>query len=366
MERALDEFDAYEQLRKNLDTYAVGCPPAPEIDEILRLLFSEEEALLACGLAFVPRTADDVTEKAGLPAAGAGQVLESLADRGVVRATSRDGVSMYALLPVMPGLFEFPFMKGEKTELTEQLAPLWSRYMLVLGREFGTPGMPMSRIVPIQEEVESEPGVLTYEMIYDLIENATSTGIAHCACRESEEGCDAEREACMVFDSACDFLVERGFARYLTRDEMKARLRRFDEAGLVHQVNNSQEKLTMICNCCPCCCHLLRALTKCGNASTFAGSGFVPEVDPEDCTACAICADERCPMGAIEVVEELARVDKARCIGCGLCATGCPERAIRLVRREGVAEPAPTTRDMGLKILSDKGKLDDFIKLNTG
>jgi Pyruvate/2-oxoacid:ferredoxin oxidoreductase delta subunit len=147
---------------------------------------------------------------------------------------------------------------------------------------------------------------------------------------------------------------------------MKTKLGEFDEAGLVHQVNNSQEKLTMICNCCPCCCHLLRALTQCDNASTFAGSGFTPEVDAGECDGCAICADERCPMGAIEVVEELARIDAARCIGCGLCVTGCPQRALRLVRREGVPEPAPTTREMGLKILEDKGKLEDFIKLNTG
>ncbi|MBU1671362.1 MAG: 4Fe-4S binding protein [Actinobacteria bacterium] len=361
----MEEDDVYEQLRRNIDTYVTGCPPAPEIDEILRLLFSEDEALLACGLAFVPRAPDEVAEKAGFPAPGAAEVLEALADRGVVMAREKDGTTRYSLLPVMPGLFEFPFMKGESNELTERLAPLWRAYMPVLGKGLGSPGMAISRIVPIQEEVESAPGVLTCEMLYDLIDRAKAVGIAHCACRESEQRCDAPREACMVFDGACDFLVEHGFARYITKDEMKRMLRELDEAGLVHQVNNSRDKLSLICNCCPCCCHLLRSLTEFDNPSVLVSSGFLPEVDPDVCVGCGTCADQRCVMGAILVVDDLATVEPARCIGCGLCVTGCPERALTLVRREGVPEPAATGRDVGLAILSEKGKLEDFIRLNS-
>jgi Na+-translocating ferredoxin:NAD+ oxidoreductase subunit B len=358
--------DAYEQLRQNLDTHVSSCPPAPEIDEILRILFSADEALLATGLTFMPHTADEVAEKAGVPTQGAGEVLERLADRGVATSRDKAGVRIYTLLPIMPGLFELPYMKGEKNEMNQRLAPLWQRYMPILGAQLGVPEMAISRIVPIQEEVENEPGVLTYEMLYGLIDNARVVGIAHCACREAEEKCDAEREACMVFDTQCDMLVERGFARYLTKDEMKEKLREFDEAGLVHQVNNAQDKLTLICNCCPCCCHLLRSLTEFGNPSVLTTSGFTPEVDAELCDACEICVVERCPMGAMELVEGLARANDAKCIGCGLCVTGCPQSALRLVRREGVPAPAPTSRDMGMKILTDKGKLDDFIKLNMG
>jgi len=258
----MSEEDVYEELRLRLDASPVGCPPAPEFDEILRILFSEDEALLACGLAFMSRTAEDAARRAGLPPEGAEEVLERLADRGVIGARKKDGVTMYSLLPVMPGIFELPFMSGEKTELTERLAPLWRSYMELVVRELGSPEMSVSRIIPVQEEVENAPGVLTYEMLYDLIDKADKVGVAHCACRESEERCDAEREACMVFDDKCDFLVERGFRalHHEGRDERDAH--ELDAAGLVHQVNNSQDKLSLICNCCPCCCHLLRGLTE--------------------------------------------------------------------------------------------------------
>ena len=364
-EAGLARDEVYEELRRKLDTYVTSCPEAPEIYEILSLLFTPEEARLACSLAFVERPLGQVARRAGVDEPGASEMLEVMADRGVIFSREKEGERRYRLLPVMPGLFEFPFMRGERNELTESLSALWNAYMPLVGRDFATEGMPMARVLPVQEEVESQPGVLTYEMIYDMIDRARVVGIAHCACRESERRCDAPTEACMVFDDACDFLVERGFARYLTRDEMKARLRELDEAGLVHQVNNSQDKLTLICNCCPCCCHLLRAATEFGNPFAIGASGFVPVVDADVCVGCATCADERCPMGAM-TVGEVAAVDEALCIGCGLCATGCPEKALTLRRREGVPEPAATTRDMGLKILGDKGKLEAFIELNTG
>jgi electron transport complex protein RnfB len=52
-----------------------------------------------------------------------------------------------------------------------------------------------------------------------------------------------------------------------------------------------------------------------------------------------------------------------RCIGCGLCVTGCPSEAIELVERENIPEIPETTQEMGLRIAEEKGKLDDFIRI---
>lgn len=358
-------MDVYGALRELLDKDPTGCPAAPEIDEILRILFTEEEARVALGMGFRPFPTAVIADRAGTSAEEAKRHLEAMADKGIVFAKAKAGEDRYALLPVMPGLFEFPFMKGEESERTRRLASLWKTYMEKLGRGFGSPAMAFSRVIPIQEQVVDKPGVLPFEKVYDMIDQARVVGIGHCACRETERACDAPREACMMFDDTCTFLVERGFGRYITKAEMKEKLRAFDARGLVHQVNNSRDRVTFICNCCRCCCELLRTLKAHGNPNVLTGSAFVPHVDPERCTGCAVCAEERCPMEAIEVVEGLAVVNTARCLGCGLCVSGCTEGAIRLERREGGPAPAATVREMNLTILREKGKLEGFLSMLT-
>lgn len=354
--------EVYQRLRRLLDRHPTGCPDSPEIIDILKTLFSEEEAEVALGLGFRPFSVEDIARRAGVDPRNAKVHLESLADKGVVYAREKDGAWGYALLPVMPGLFEFPYMKGLSEETRDKLTPLWRSYLPKLGKQFGGTEVKFSRIVPIQEEVESEPGVLPYQKVYEMIDRAKAVGIANCACRELEGKCDAPREACMLFDETCTYLVERGFGRYLSKEEMKDKLKEFDEAGLVHQINNAQERLTFVCNCCTCCCGLLRMSLEWGNPPVFTTSGFAPVVDEDTCNGCGTCAEERCPVRAIEVVEERAVVDLERCIGCGLCVTGCPNQAFRLEVIGDFPEPPATTAEMGMKILEEKGKLEDFLQ----
>jgi len=352
----------YEELRDLLDRHPVGCPPAPEILEILKILFSEQDVRVALGLGFRPASVEEIAGRAGVDPHEAARRLESMADKGIVFCHEKEGIRGYALLPVMPGLFEFPYMKGVHDETIAKLTPLWKSYLPRLAKGFGSPSAALMRVVPIQEEVQSQPGILTYEMLYEMIDKASVMGIAHCACRELEQACDAPREACMLFEETCTFLVERGFGRYLSKEEMKDKLREFDQAGLVHQVNNSQDRLTLICNCCPCCCGILRAYARLGNSNAIAGSGFIPVNQPQLCTGCGICAEERCPMQAIEIAADRALIDLDKCLGCGLCATGCPNQAMRMERAQERVEPPQTMAETGLKILKDQGKLERFLE----
>lgn len=355
-------MDIYESLREMLDAHPAGCPPADEIIDILKILFSKDEAVTALGLGFVPFELEAIAKRAGVAPEMAAPLLESLANKGLVFVKLKEGEKKYMLLPIMPGIFEFPFMKGKRDETLDKLIPLWKKYMGKLARGFGSPNMAFSRIVPIGKTIESVPGVLTYEKVEALIDAAKTVGLAHCACRESEGNCDGPREACMVFDETCDFLVERGFARFITKDEMKGKLAEFDEFGLIHQINNTSDKVTFICNCCRCCCGLLRSRTVFGNPYVLNSSGFIPECDQDTCIQCGACVIERCPVKALVMVEDIGpEVSAERCIGCGLCVTGCPSDAMKLVRREDAKKPAASNRELGMTLLSEKGKLDRFM-----
>jgi ferredoxin len=54
----------------------------------------------------------------------------------------------------------------------------------------------------------------------------------------------------------------------------------------------------------------------------------MPWVKEEICVGCRVCVEE-CPVGAISMVENTARIDEQECIRCGRCHEVCPENAVR-------------------------------------
>jgi ferredoxin len=60
---------------------------------------------------------------------------------------------------------------------------------------------------------------------------------------------------------------------------------------------------------------------------------FIAKVDRDKCTGCGICT-RVCPTLSIKVVEKLANVDASTCAGCGACLDRCPFDAVRFVDLE--------------------------------
>ncbi|MEN6330093.1 MAG: 4Fe-4S binding protein [Methanobacteriaceae archaeon] len=66
-------------------------------------------------------------------------------------------------------------------------------------------------------------------------------------------------------------------------------------------------------------------------------------VDPTKCKSHSICT-RFCPTGAITVEDgKIAQIDRDACVGCGACASVCPEMAISLKRELG---PVIKTREL--------------------
>ncbi len=63
----------------------------------------------------------------------------------------------------------------------------------------------------------------------------------------------------------------------------------------------------------------------------------VARVDVALCVGCGICVNV-CPVGAIALNGETAQVNEAACTGCGACVESCPTSAMQLVTQ---GEPVP-------------------------
>jgi NAD-dependent dihydropyrimidine dehydrogenase PreA subunit len=190
--------------------------------------------------------------------------------------------------------------------------------------------------VPIEEEITAEQEALPYEQVSFLIENGKSFRLNECICKKErgmlDDPCDKPREVCLSILPVADVELISGWGRTITKEKAYEVLREAEEAGLVHLTGNVKNGHNFICNCCGCCCGVLRGMNQLG-VKNVVNSHFYAEIDEPECNGCGICLDERCQVKAIEELEETYRVILERCIGCGLCVTACPTDAIALHRK---------------------------------
>jgi len=77
----------------------------------------------------------------------------------------------------------------------------------------------------------------------------------------------------------------------------------------------------------------------------------VPELIPDSCIGCQVCAGV-CPVGAIEMVEGIAHIDAQTCIGCGKCADICPAGSIKLEKKKRKAGAEKKVKPPGADAIS--------------
>jgi ferredoxin len=194
----------------------------------------------------------------------------------------------------------------------------------------------LHRVVPVGEAIPLEMEIFPHERAAALLDRARSWGVRDCICRVQrrfvDQGCDRPVENCMVFAPVEGAFDHSEVDRAITKEQALRILHEAEEAGLVHTVGNYRSGNSYICNCCTCCCGILRGVAEFGILSAVAHSSFHALVDAQICIGCGDCV-ERCQFGALSVPEDGAVVDDARCVGCGLCAATCPTEALRLQHR---------------------------------
>jgi Pyruvate/2-oxoacid:ferredoxin oxidoreductase delta subunit len=344
----LGEADVYERLREKISLWPIRTPRTKEVMEILKILFSKEEAEFLTHFTAPyqdPETIEQIVEKTGKAFEEAQAIVNRLVSKGLLfKFTSRrDGKVYYSLMPMVPGIFEFYFSSGGDPQEKQKVGELFERhYMSGGGLEGGASNYPWARVMPIEktitvnQEISAGHRILPFEKMSEFIKTSRKIAVIKCACR-TKKRCQHPIETCMVFDYYADYMVERGFGRYLTVEEALQLLEEMEKVGLVHSTINTQTRPQFICNCCTCACMILRGLTELHNPRAIAKSNFIPIRDEKSCSFCRKCINI-CPMKANlyhaphdKEPEKIIFLEE-RCIGCGLCAYHCPNKAIKMVK----------------------------------
>ena len=331
--------DIYLRLAKHLDQLPGGYPATESGVElrILRRLFSEQEAELAIKLSPLPEEVEIIARRAGLPAAEAGQRLESMAQKGLIfRLTRENRPVRYLASQFVIGIWEY-----HVNDLDVELIRDFNEYLPVLIDMKTWKKAPQLRTVPVNRSLEVDLGALPYENAVQMVERHSRFVEAPCICRREHhmigEGCDKPEGCCLVMGVAADYYEKNGLGRRITREEALGILKKADEVGLVLQSSFSQ-KISNICCCCGCCCQILLNVKKQSEPAALVASPFTVALDRETCIGCGVC-ERRCQVDALRLEDDKAQVELRRCIGCGLCVTTCPSGALTLKRKPGRMQP---------------------------
>jgi len=327
---------SYHRLAQVLNTLPNGFPSTTGGVEIklLKKIFTPEQADLFCNLRLSFETAEEVARRTGLSLEGLEEKLITMGEQGQLFAIQLGETRFFKMLPWVFGIYEFQLGRMDR-----ELAELCEEYEPAFAEQFHAHKPQLMQVLPIEEEISVQQEALPYEKVSTLIERGQSFLANDCICKKEKEllgePCDRPMQVCLaiapipgVFDNSL-----RG--RVLLREEAYDLLKETEEAGLVHLTGNVQNGHIYICNCCKCCCGVLRSINEFGiPAVDVINSHYYAGIDPDACTGCGICAEERCQVGAIEERDGVYEIILERCIGCGLCIGTCPAQAISLVRKD--------------------------------
>ncbi len=309
--------------------------------DLLKWIFSEEEADLASRMKLVGETVEEMAGRLKEDPSRLLELLETMGQKGQIRVWNSSTGRRYALMPFAVGIYE-----EQLDRMDERFAELAEDYFVKGGGKglFDTEPA-IFRIIPINQAVQTELEIKPYQVAEDLIEKAESWGIRECICKKQQEllgnKCSYPSSVCIIFAKTEHAFDDSHLTKPITKQEALEKLREAEEAGLVHCTMNIADGQNYICNCCTCCCNVLRGVSVSGQPHAYVKSDYIISVDSDSCIGCATCVD-RCQFHALSVPDDTVLLQPDLCVGCGVCAITCPEQALALVDREGHAMEPPS------------------------
>lgn len=335
--------DPYQQLAARLDEIPNSFSSTDDGTHLkfLKWIFSPEEAELASKMKLRGETIGELVDRLGITIDGLEDRLETMAEKGQIRAWNSSTGRRYALLPMVVGIYDEQIdrMDKEFAQLTEDLLDK-SKLRGLWGTEPA-----LFKVIPINKAIRTDLEIYPYEIAEQLIESSKSWGVRECICKKQQgllgNPCKHGVSKCIQIHPRKENLFEETErTESISKEEALEILSEAEEAGLVHCSMNTQKDHFYICNCCTDCCQILRGLTKWEQPHAFVRSNFQAAVDVDFCTGCESCLD-RCQFEALSISEDVCVVNTDRCIGCGVCSMSCSDNALHLESRDSEEKKIP-------------------------
>lgn len=267
------------------------------------------------------RTVEDIAARCKKSVQFVQSQLDKLMTAGVARSRLHDGKLCYYYPIWVPGIMEGILSNREQCDKYPDLGCCFEEYtrrrleMLVPTLNSGKLGMSFMRVMPVMSAIENNSKTASYDEVKTLIENATAISVGPCSCRRARrlmgEGCGhLEDDMCMYLNDNARNYAKVGAHRLVSKEEAYEILKRAEDNGLVHEINQTPgfEDATAICNCCGCSCFALR-IAELFRSKNAIRSNFQ------------------------------ARVDKSKCVACGQCVENCQTNALKLGQKSCINNP---------------------------
>ncbi|MHA1576775.1 MAG: ATP-binding protein, partial [Candidatus Thorarchaeota archaeon] len=266
---------------------------------VLEWMFTSGEAEIASQMKLRGETVDELTERLspGITENLKDQ-LETMASKGQIRAWNSSTGRRYALIPFAVGIFE-----EHLDRMNPELAQLLEDFYLKgrAGGLFDTEPA-IFKVIPVNRVVQTDLEIYPYQKAEEMVQGAKSWGIRECICKKQQRlignHCEYPSSVCMIFSKKENSFDSDDLTKTITKEESLRILREAEEAGLVHCSMNIQSGHYYICNCCTCCCYVLRGVSVLDQPHAYVKSDYIMKIDENACTGCETCI-ERCQFDAL-------------------------------------------------------------------